>query len=135
MEGKRRKQGYQDFLVATKSLMRLVPDLLYGLVPSPSTAPSSKNTTGGIPSTRHKNRNDPIVTSAFQNLLQISPDIFQEFDLDNLVSEKPVLAKEKGVSKRQKTPRLIQSELGVVEKKNRGGNFSDSDKYTRALHS
>lgn len=89
--------------------------------------PLQKNTTGGIPSTRHKNRNNPIVTSAFRDLLQISPDIFQEFDLDNLVSEKPVLAKEKGVSKKKKTSRLIQSELGVVGGKKRGGNFSDSD--------
>ena len=107
--------------------MRLGPDLFYGPIPSSSTAPSSKNTTGGILSTRNKNRNDPIVTSALRELLQISPDIFQEFDLDNLVSEKPVLAKEKGVSKRKKTPRLIQSELGMVEEKKRGGNFSHSD--------
>lgn len=57
---------------------------------------------------------DPIVTSAFQDLLQISPDIFQEFDLDNLVSEKPVLAKEKDVSKKKISPKLIQSGLGVV---------------------
>ena len=97
--------------------MRLGPDLLYGPIPSSSTVPSSKNITGGISSTRHKNRNDLIVTSAFRDLLQISPDIFQEFDLDNLVSKKPVLAKEKGVSKRKKTPRSIQSELGVVGKK------------------
>ncbi len=57
--------------------MRLGPDLLYG----PITVSSSKNTTGGISLTRHKNRNDLIVTSTFQDLLQISPDIFQEFDL------------------------------------------------------
>ena len=55
----------------------------------------------------HKNRTDPIVTSAFQDLLHISPDIFQEFDLDDLVSKKPVLAKEKGVLNRKKTPRSI----------------------------
>ena len=117
IEEKRQKQRYRDFFAVTKSLMRLGPDLLYGPIPSSSTVPSSKNTTGGISSTRHKNRNDLIVTSAFRDLLQISPDIFQEFDLDNLVSKKPVLAKEKGVSKRKKTPRSIQSELGVVGKK------------------
>ena len=58
-----------------------------------------------------------IVISAFQDLLRVSLDIFQKFDLDNLVLKKPVLAKEKGVSKRKKTPRSIQGELGVVEKK------------------
>ena len=79
--------------------------------------PLQKNTTGGILLTRHKDRNDVLVTSAFRDLLQISPDIFQEFDLDDLVSTKPVLAKEKSVSKRKKTPRSIQNELGVVEKK------------------
>ena len=98
--------------------MRLGLDLLYGFISSSSsTVPSSKNTTGAISSTRNKNHNDLIVTSAFRDFLQISLDIFQEFDLDNLVSKKPVLAKEKGESKRKKTPRLIQSELGVVGKK------------------
>ena len=105
--------------------MRLGPDLLYGSIPSSSTVPSSKNTTGGISLTRHKNRNDLIVTSAFQDLFQISPDIFQEFDLDNLISKKPVLEKEKSVSKRKKTPRSIQSELGVVEKKKKRGNLAN----------
>lgn len=117
IEEKRQKQGYRDFLAFTKSLMRLGPDLLYGPIPFSLTISFSKNITGGISLTRYKNRNDLIVTSAFQDLLQISPDIFQEFVLDNLVSKKPVLAKEKGVSKRKKTSRLIQSELGIVGKK------------------
>ncbi len=104
IEEKRQKQGNRDFLAATKSLMRLGPDLLYGPISSSSTVSSSKNTTGGILSTRHKDRNDVLVTSAFRDLLQISPDIFQEFDLDDLVSTKPVLAKEKSVSKRKINP-------------------------------
>ena len=54
--------------------------------------------------------------STFQDLLQISPDIFQEFVSDDLVSKNPVLAKEKGVSKWKKIPGLIQSGLGVVKK-------------------
>ncbi len=61
--------------------MRLGPDLIYG--PKPP-APTSKNTIGGTFSTRHKKRNDPIVISAFQ---EISPDIFQEFVSDDLVSK------------------------------------------------
>ena len=119
IEEKRQKQGNREFVTVTKSLMRLGPDLLYGPISSSTSVSSSKNTTGGISSTRHKNRNDLIVTSAFRDLLQISPDIFQEFDLDDLVSKKSALAKEKGVSKRKKIPRSIQNELGVVEKKKR----------------
>ena len=66
---------------------------------------------------QNKNRNDLIITSTFQDLLQIFPDIFQEFDLDNLILKKPVLAKEKDVLKRKKTLKSIQSELGVVGEK------------------
>ena len=39
------------------------------------------------------------------------------FELNNLVLKKPDLMKEKGISKRKKTPRSIQSELRVVRKK------------------
>ncbi len=62
---KSQKQGNRDFLAVTKCLMRLGPDLLYGPILSSSTVSSLKNTTDGISSTRHKNRNDLIVTSAF----------------------------------------------------------------------
>lgn len=87
--------------------MRLGPNLLYGFILSLLTVPSSKNIIIGISSTRYKTNNDLIVTSAFPVLLQISLDFFQEFDLENLVSKKPVLVKEKGISKRKKIPRLI----------------------------
>ena len=117
IEEKSQKQEYWDFFEVTKSLMRLGPDLLYSVILFSSIVPSSKNTAGGISLTRHKNHNDLIITSAFWDLFQISPDIFQKFDLDNLVSKKPFLVKEKGVLKRKKTPRLIQSELEVIEKK------------------
>ena len=106
--------------------MRLGPDLLYGFISFSSTIPSSKNTTGDISSTRHKNYNDLIIMSVFWNLLQIFSDIFQEFNLDNLVLKKLVLAKKKSVSKKKKTSRSIQSELRVVRKK-KGENFSKSD--------
>ena len=100
--------------MVTKNLMGLGPDLICGPKPLPSTA-CSKNTTGGISSTRNTKRVNPIDTTVFQELLQISPDIFEEFVLDDLVSKKPVLVKGKGVSKRKNTSGLIQSGLGMRE--------------------
>lgn len=52
---------------------------------------------------RNKNYNNLIVTSAFQNLLQILLDIFQKLDLSNLLSKKLILAKRKNISKRKKS--------------------------------
>lgn len=74
--------------------MRLGLNLLYGSISSPSTGCSLINTRGGISWTRHKNRNNVIVKSAFRDLFQISSDIFHEFDLGNLRSRKHILAKE-----------------------------------------
>lgn len=102
-----------------KSLIRLGPNLLYGSILSLSTILFSKNTTGSIPLTGQKNHNNLIALSAFCDLLQISPDIFYKFDLDNLVLEKLTLDKDKGVLKKKKISRLIQSELQVVGKKKR----------------
>lgn len=107
----------------TKSLIELRPNLLYGLIPSLSTVFYSKNTTGSIFLTKQKNYNNPFIMSAFCDLLQILLDIFYKFDLDNLVLEKPILAKDKGVLKKKKISRLIESELQVIKKKR--GNFSN----------
>ena len=74
-----------------------------------------ENTIGDTSSTRHKKRNEPIVISAFQDLLQISPDIFQEFVRKSVI-KKPVLAKEKSECNMEKTPGLIESEWEIVEK-------------------
>lgn len=98
--------------MVTKNLMRLGPDLIYGPSPSPSTASSTRNTTGGGSSTRHKKRKDPIFTYAFQDLLRISPDIFE---LDDLLSKKPVPAKGEGLSKGKNTTGPVKSGLGMVE--------------------
>lgn len=78
--------------MVTRSFIRLGPDLVYELKLSLQTTLTTKNTICGTLSTRYKKHNDPIVMSAFQDFLHISPDIF---DLDDLVSKKPVLAKEK----------------------------------------
>lgn len=40
------------------------PDLIYGSKPSSSITPSSINTTGGSSLTKHKKRNNPVITSA-----------------------------------------------------------------------
>ena len=45
--------------------MRLELDLLYGLISFSLTVPSSKIITGGISSTKHKNRNNLIIMSTF----------------------------------------------------------------------
>ena len=50
---------------------------------------------------RNKKRDNSIDTTAFQELLQISPDIFEEFVLDDLISKKSAPVKEKGVPKRK----------------------------------
>ncbi len=68
-----------------------------------STVFISKSIISGISSTIHKKHNNLIVMFAFQDLLQISPDIFQELFLDNFVSKKLVLAKRKSVLKKKKT--------------------------------
>ena len=87
--------------------MQLEPNLVYSLILSLLTIVSSKNTIDGIFSVRHKNRKNLIVISGFSNFLQIFLDIFQKFDLDNLVLKKPILVKEKNVSKRKKTLKSI----------------------------
>ena len=96
--------------------MQLGSDLIFGPKSFPSTTTPLENTTGGISSTRHKKRNDLIVTLCFQDLLQISPDNFEEVFLADLVPKKLVPAQGKGVSNRKNTTELIQSGLGVVEK-------------------
>lgn len=81
--------------MTVKSLMWLGLDLLYGLILSLSIVSFLKNTTGSILIIKHKDYNDVIIMLAFWDLFQISLDIFQEFDLDNLISKKPVLVKKK----------------------------------------
>ena len=69
-----------------KDLTRLGLDLIPRFFPS--AALTSKNTLGGIFLTRHKKRTNPVDMTTFQELLQISPDIFEEFVLDDVVSKK-----------------------------------------------
>ena len=53
---------------------------------------------------------------AFQDLLQISLDIFLELDLDNLTSKKNILAQEKIVYKKKKISGLLRSGMEEIEK-------------------
>ncbi len=69
--------------------------------------------------------------SAFQDLLQISLDIFLELDLDNLTSKKTILAQEKIVYKKKKIPGLLRSGMEEIEKEKKeeilGIHISKSD--------
>lgn len=82
--------------------MQLGPNLLYNSILSLSTVFFLKNTIDTIFLTRHKNLNNLIIMFVFLNLLQISLNIFQKLDLDNLIIKKPVLVKKKIYQRRKK---------------------------------
>ncbi len=68
-------------------------DLIYMLNPPFS----SKNIKNPGSSARNKKCEDHTLINAFQDLLQIEPDVFKELALDDLVSNTSILNKEKGV--------------------------------------
>ena len=105
------KQDNRYFLQKSKNLMRLGPDLVYG--PNPSG--SLKNTKNPGSSARNKKRGDSILVNAFQDLLQIEPDLFEDLVLDDPVSCTPAQNKGKGVSRRKNTTGSIQAALEVLE--------------------
>ena len=96
------------------------PDLIYG----PNFLISSKNTKTSGTSARNKKREHHALINAFQDLLQIKPDIFEELDLNDLVSNTPIQNKKKGVSGKKNTTRSVQVVLRVVkeEKKEKKEN-------------
>ena len=85
------KQDNCHFFQASKNLMRLGPDLVYG--PNPSI--SSKNTKNPNSSARNKIVGDSVLKNAFQDLLQIEPDLFEDLVLDDPVSYMPAQNKGK----------------------------------------
>ena len=87
------KQDNRYFLHASKDLMRLGPDLVYG----PNPFVSSRNTKNPGSSARNKKRGDSTLINAFQDLLQIEPDLFEDLVVDDPVSYKPAQNKGKGV--------------------------------------
>ena len=62
--------------------MQLGLDLIYGFNPSIF----SKNTKTSGTSVRNKKCEDQALINAFQDLFRIEPDIFEEQDLDDLIS-------------------------------------------------
>ena len=53
--------------------------------------------------------------NAFQDLLRIELDIFEELDLDDLVLNTTIQNKGKGLSRKKNTTGSVQVGLGVVE--------------------
>ena len=107
------KQDNRYFFQASKDLIRLGPDLVYG--PNPSV--SLKNTKNPGSSARNKKRGDSILVNAFQDLLQIEPDLFEDLVLDDLVSYTPAQNKGRGVSRRKNTTGSIQAGLELLEER------------------
>ena len=105
------KQDDRYFLQVSKNLMRLGPDLIYG----PNPPISSKNTENLSSSTRNKKHDNQVLTNAFQDLLRIEPDVFEELVLDGLVSNTLIQNKGKGIPKRKNTAGSVQVGLEVVE--------------------
>ena len=69
----KQKQDNQYFFQISKILIQLGLDLIYGFNP----LISSKNTKTSSTSTRNKKREDQALINAFQDLLQIGPNIFE----------------------------------------------------------
>ena len=106
------KQDDRYFLQVSKNLMRLGPDLIYG----PNPPISSKNTENISSSTRNKKYDNQVLANAFQDLLRIEPDVFEELVLDGPVSNTVMQNKGKGIPKRKNTAGSVQVRLEVVEK-------------------
>ncbi len=111
------RQDDRYFFQVSKTLMPLGPDLIYG----PNLI-SSKNIKTSGTSARNKKREDQALINAFQDFIQIEPDIFEELDLDDLVSNTPIQNKGKGVSRKKNTTRSVQVGLGGGGRSFRGSD-------------
>ncbi len=104
-QARKEKQDDRLFLLVSKVLMRLGPDLIYR--PNPVTP---------RPFPKNKKQNDSIFQNAFTNLLQITPDIFEETIIGDLRSKTFVRDKRKGVSRKKNTAGLVHDDGELVEK-------------------
>ena len=104
VEARKQKQDDRFFFQVSKDLMRLGPDLIYGpnLV-----APQS------LP--KNKNRDNSTFQDAFQDLLQISPNIFEETISGDLGLKIPAQNKGKGVSRKKNTTGFVQGDTELIE--------------------
>ena len=95
-QAEKEKQDDRLFFWVSKNLMRLGPDLIYGLNPiTPRSLP------------KNKKQDDYIFQNAFSDLLQITLDIFEEKVMGNLGSKTSARNKGKGVSRKKKTVGLV----------------------------
>ena len=86
--------------------MRLGPDLIYGpnlVIPQ------------SLP--KNKKRDDSIFWDAFQDLFQISQNIFEETDLEDPGLKLPVQNKGQGVSRKKNTTGLVQGDIELIEER------------------
>ena len=104
VEARKQKQDDRFFFQVSKDLMRLGPDLIYGpnLV-----APQS------LP--KNKNRDNSTFQDAFQDLLQISPNIFEETISGDLGLKIPAQNKGKGVSRKKNTTGFVKGDTELIE--------------------
>ena len=68
------------------------------------------------PLPKNKKLNDSIFQNAFYNLLQITPDIFEETVIGDLGSKTSARDKIKDVSRKKNTTGLVQDDGELVEK-------------------
>ncbi len=91
--------------------MRLGPDLIY----RPNPIISLKNTKNPGFLARNKKCEDQALINAFQDLLRIEPEVFEELVLDDFVSNTPIQNKKKGVHRRKNITVSVQVELETME--------------------
>ncbi len=104
------KQAIRYFLQVSKNFMQLVPDLIYGSNP-PISLKNTKNP--GFLAQNKKCEDLPLI-NAFQNLLRIQLDVFEELVLNDLISNTLIRNKEKGISKRKNITWSVQVGFGTI---------------------
>ncbi len=107
------RQANRYFFQVSKNLIRLAPDLIY----RPNPPISLKNTKNPGSSSRNKKCEDQALINAFQDLLRIEPDVFEELVLDDLVSNTPIQNKRKIPPRRKNITGLVQVGLETIEEK------------------
>ncbi len=106
VEVRKQKQDDWFFFQVSKELMRLGLDLIYGL---------NLVISQSLP--RNKKQNDSIFRDAFQDFLQISPNIFEETVLGDPGLKLLVQNKGKSVSRKKNTTRLVKGDVELIEER------------------
>ena len=104
-QAKKEKQDDRLFFLASKDLMRLGPDLIYG-----------PNLVTPLSLPKNKKRDDSIFQNAFYDLLLITPDIFEETVMGDLGPKTSARNKGNGILRKKNTAGLVQDDRELVEK-------------------